>query len=130
MAVAVFGSLISFLISGAFDYPLEAPRLATLFYLVCLMGVAGVPCAAADTAGGRAMTWIDMPPRPSRRRALVFIAAFLVAATASLTYTFMRPAEYRVEARLQISPASAARSSSTPKARPNPSPTRTAHRRS
>lgn len=54
------------------------------------------------------MAWIEVPARPSRRRAVVFIAAFLVAAAASLTYTFMRPAEYRAVARLQISPAATA----------------------
>lgn len=41
MGVAVFAALISFLCSSAFDYLLEAPRLATLFYLVCLIGLAG-----------------------------------------------------------------------------------------
>ncbi|HEX3574653.1 MAG TPA: hypothetical protein VHU42_08645 [Rhodopila sp.] len=35
---AVAGSVASFLISGLFDNVLEAPRLATLFFLVCLCG--------------------------------------------------------------------------------------------
>ena len=36
---AVAGSVFGFLISGLFDNVLEAPRLATLFFLVCLCGL-------------------------------------------------------------------------------------------
>jgi hypothetical protein len=39
MGAAVAGSVISFLISGLFDNVLEAPRVATLFYLTCLLGL-------------------------------------------------------------------------------------------
>src|SRR5271169_883376 len=52
------------------------------------------------------MTLIDMRAPPSRRRAVVLCCAFLSAAAASLTYVYMRPAEYRAVARLHISPAS------------------------
>ena len=36
---AVVGSIIGFLMCGLFDNPLEAPRLATLFFLVCWCGL-------------------------------------------------------------------------------------------
>jgi O-antigen ligase len=36
---AVAGSVAGFLVSGMFDNVLEAPRLATLFFLVCLCGL-------------------------------------------------------------------------------------------
>ena len=36
---AVAGSVVGFLVSGLFDNVLEAPRLATLFFLVCLCGL-------------------------------------------------------------------------------------------
>ena len=36
---AVAGSVAGFLISGLFDNVLEAPRVATLFVLVCLCGL-------------------------------------------------------------------------------------------
>jgi uncharacterized protein involved in exopolysaccharide biosynthesis len=52
------------------------------------------------------MAWLETPLRPSQRRALVFVVAFLAAAVASLIYTFSRPAEYRAEARLHIVPTS------------------------
>ncbi len=39
MGAAVAGSVISFLISGLFDNVLEAPRVATLFHLICLLGL-------------------------------------------------------------------------------------------
>lgn len=39
VGAAVAGSLVSFFVSGAFDNVLEAPRVATLFYLVCLAGL-------------------------------------------------------------------------------------------
>jgi len=42
--------------------------------------------------------------RANRRRLLVFLAVFAVAAAAGLGYTFLRPAEYRAAARLQITP--------------------------
>ncbi len=52
------------------------------------------------------MTLIDIRARSSRRRALVFCCAFLLAAAVSLTWVYTRPAEYRAVARLHISPAS------------------------
>ncbi len=39
MGSAVAGSVLSFLVSGLFDNVLEAPRLAALFFLVCLSGL-------------------------------------------------------------------------------------------
>ena len=38
----------------------------------------------------------------NRRRLLVFSGVFLVSFTVTLAYTFLRPAEYRAAARLQI----------------------------
>ena len=42
----------------------------------------------------------------NRRRLLVFSGVFLVSCTVTLAYTFLRPAEYRAAARLQITPPS------------------------
>jgi hypothetical protein len=39
LAAAIAGSLLGFLGVAIFDYVLEAPRLATLFYLVCFLGL-------------------------------------------------------------------------------------------
>ena len=39
IGAAVAGSVTSFLLSGLFDNVLEAPRIATLFYLVCFGGM-------------------------------------------------------------------------------------------
>ena len=47
------------------------------------------------------------PPRRSRRRAAVFLCAFIPALAISLTYVYLRPAEYRAVARLHIAPAAA-----------------------
>ena len=52
---AVAGSVVSFLISGMFDNVLEAPRIATLFFLICFAGT---------------MLWETKPfPQPSGRTA-------------------------------------------------------------
>ena len=52
---AVAGSVVSFLISGMFDNVLEAPRIATLFFLICFAGM---------------MLWETKPfPQPSDRTA-------------------------------------------------------------
>jgi uncharacterized protein involved in exopolysaccharide biosynthesis len=53
------------------------------------------------------MTWIGMPARSSRRRAVVFCLTFFPVAAASLIYVYTQPPEYRAVARLQISPAAA-----------------------
>jgi uncharacterized protein involved in exopolysaccharide biosynthesis len=42
--------------------------------------------------------------RANRRRLLVFLGVFALAATVGLAYTFVRPEEYRATARLQITP--------------------------
>ncbi len=39
MGSAIAGSVVSFLVSGLFDHVLEAPRLATLFILICGAGL-------------------------------------------------------------------------------------------
>lgn len=44
--------------------------------------------------------------RANRRRLRVFLGVFIVAAAIGLTWDFMRPAEYRATARLQITPPS------------------------
>jgi polysaccharide biosynthesis transport protein len=62
---------------------------------------------------GGPMAFVEVPVRPSRRRALVFAVAFLTAAAISLTYVYTLPAEYRTAARLQIVPASMAALSET-----------------
>ena len=50
MAAAVAGSLVAFLISGLFDYLLEAPRLSALFYLVAFTGLTMLKPASSSTA--------------------------------------------------------------------------------
>jgi succinoglycan biosynthesis transport protein ExoP len=44
--------------------------------------------------------------RANRRRLLVFLGVFVVSAAAALSYTFLRPAEYRATARIEIKPGS------------------------
>ena len=53
------------------------------------------------------MTWVDFRPSPrnARRRALVFLCAFVLALVGSLLYVYSRPAEYRSVGRLKIVPA-------------------------
>jgi len=46
--------------------------------------------------------------RANRRRLRVFLAVFLLTAAVGLTWDFLRPAEYRATARLQITPPSMA----------------------
>jgi succinoglycan biosynthesis transport protein ExoP len=48
----------------------------------------------------------DETRRANRRRLRVFLGVFLAAATVGLIWDFMRPAEYRATARLQITPPS------------------------
>ncbi len=48
----------------------------------------------------------DETRRANRRRLRVFLGVFLVAAAVGLTWDFLRPAEYRATARLQITPPS------------------------
>lgn len=50
----------------------------------------------------------DETRRANRRRLLVFLGVFLVIAAIGLTWDFLRPAEYRATARLQITPPSVA----------------------
>jgi len=46
--------------------------------------------------------------RTNHRRLLVFLGVFALSCLLSLSYTFLRPAEYRASARIQITPASSA----------------------
>jgi hypothetical protein len=50
MAAGVAGSLLAFLISGLFDYLLEAPRLSALFCLVAFTGLTMLKPASSSTA--------------------------------------------------------------------------------
>ena len=52
--------------------------------------------------------------RANRRRLLVFLGVFVAAAAVGLGYTFLRPAEYRASARVQITPAGEAPRSEPP----------------
>lgn len=61
MGGAVIGSILSFLVSGMFDAVLEAPRLTTLFLLVCCAGL---------------MLWEE---RPAQNRSISPIASAPVA---------------------------------------------------
>jgi hypothetical protein len=47
-AAPVVGAVAAFLISGLFDNVLEAPRIATLFFLVCICGLIARPGMAPD----------------------------------------------------------------------------------
>jgi len=55
--------------------------------------------------------WVGLPPdtpraHPSNRRRLaVFLATFIIALGASLLFVWLRPAEYRASARIEIIPA-------------------------
>ena len=61
----------------------------------------------------RSGTWLrsasDLPTaqRSNRRRLRVFLGTLVVALLVSLAYTWLRPAEYRAAARLEIMPAAA-----------------------
>jgi hypothetical protein len=52
-AAPVVGSVAAFLVSGLFDDVLEAPRIATLFFLVCLCGIIVRPDAVPLTPADR-----------------------------------------------------------------------------
>ena len=52
--------------------------------------------------------------RANRRRLLVFVGVFLAVAAVGLGYTFLRPAEYRATARIQITPAGEVPRTETP----------------
>ena len=61
--------------------------------------------------------------RANRRRLIVFLGVFGVACAIGLAYDFLRPAEYRATARLEITPASYAPPAEAPNAAPQ-DPTR------
>lgn len=53
--------------------------------------------------------WLEPSPGPTgRRRIRVFVAVFLLVCGVSLLVTFIRPAQYRATARLEITPGSTA----------------------
>jgi hypothetical protein len=52
-AAAIGGSIVAFLCSGIFDSLLEAPRIATLFYLVVLLGLQSYRPGPQREAGSR-----------------------------------------------------------------------------
>jgi hypothetical protein len=51
-AAPVAGAVAAFLVSGLFDDVVEAPRIATLFFLICLCGVISRPGAVGLTSAG------------------------------------------------------------------------------
>ena len=69
MAAAVAGFLIAFLCSGVFDYLLEVPRLATLFYLVAFSGLTMLrpPLQVTARSDSRASSPLTAPRYASRR---------------------------------------------------------------
>ena len=68
-----------------------------------------------EPAGFRYPPFIPSPTaRANRRRLLVFAGVFVAAAAAGLGYTFLRPAEYRATARVQITPAGEVPRTETP----------------
>jgi len=70
-----------------------------------------------DTLAGRPGPFDASPTAvANRRRLLVFLAAFGLAAAIGLAWTFLRPEEFRASARLQITPGSAAAVAGTPAA--------------
>jgi apolipoprotein N-acyltransferase len=58
---AVLAAILAFIACCIFDAPLQAPRLATLFYLIAFVGLLGVAEAVALPAA-------PMPPTQRRRR--------------------------------------------------------------
>ena len=70
MAAPVAASLLAFLCSGVFDYLLEGPRLAALFYIIAFCGLTLMPAPELDPAvfaisRDRSMSRSDPPARPS-----------------------------------------------------------------
>jgi O-antigen ligase len=69
MAAAVAASLAAFLCSGVFDYLLEAPRLAALFYIIAFSGLEMVKApmrgpAVSAISPDRSASRSDRPARP------------------------------------------------------------------
>jgi uncharacterized protein involved in exopolysaccharide biosynthesis len=60
--------------------------------------------------------------RANRRRLRSFLSVFMATLAIGLTWNFLRPAEYRASARLQITPASAALPAEAPTTSPAPDP--------
>ncbi|HTO49492.1 MAG TPA: tyrosine-type recombinase/integrase [Burkholderiales bacterium] len=59
-----------------------------------------------EPGGFRYPPFVPSPTaRANRRRLLVFVGVFVAVAAIGLGYTFLRPAEYRASARVQITPA-------------------------
>ena len=72
-------------------------------------GPQGLHAASFRAIPNAGPPWVDpAPPRRSpamRRRVAVFLGVFLLCAVASLAYTFLRPAVYLADARVQITPS-------------------------
>lgn len=72
-------------------------------------GRQGPHAASFRAIPGAAASWVDpASPRRSqamRRRLAVFLGVFLVCAIVSLAYTFLRPAVYLADARVQVTPS-------------------------
>jgi VanZ family protein len=69
MAAAVAAALVAFLFSGVFDYLLEVPRLAALFYLIAFCGLTMMHTpmrgpAASAISRDRSASRLDRPAKP------------------------------------------------------------------
>jgi len=69
MAAAVVAALVAFLFSGVFDYLLEVPRLAALFYLIVFCGLTMMQTpmygpAASAISRDRSASRSDRPAKP------------------------------------------------------------------
>jgi hypothetical protein len=68
MAAAVAASLLAFLCSSVFDYLLEGPRLAALFYMIAFCGLTMMRTetrpALSAISRGRSASRSDPPARP------------------------------------------------------------------
>jgi hypothetical protein len=69
MAAAVAASLVAFLCSSVFDYLLEVPRLAALFYIIVFCGLTMMNAptrrpAVSAISPDRSASRLDRPARP------------------------------------------------------------------
>ena len=83
MAAAVAASLVAFLCSGVFDYLLEAPRLATLFYILAFAGLTMMPATAAQSRrlGDRGLDQLGSSSVPIRSAGQTKLNGALVSAS-------------------------------------------------
>ena len=69
IAAAVAAALVAFVLSGVFDYLLEVPRLATLFYLIAFCGLTMMRTplhgpGASGISRDRSASRLDRPAKP------------------------------------------------------------------